>query len=334
MSKPINPVAIGGFAVGALVLLVAGVLIFGGAELFGTDKARFVIFFDSSLNGLEVGAPVKMQGVKIGTVTEIVLQIDQKSGKVYKPVVVEIDRKSFVGAGGQPLARGITRKQQEENRDKLVAAGFRARLEMQSLLTGLLYIDFDVHRDKPAQFVGLNYHDLVELPAIPTTADEIRNTADELAKKLRALPLDQIVQDLADTLRDIRNLVGSEEVKRSNAALAKTLEDMERIAVTVNRNLEPLLKDTNKAISNTNALVQDVRNDMRPLLTAAQKTLSAATVTLDKAQVAVATVGDAVGEESALNEALIAFKEAARSLRDLTDYLERHPEAVLSGKEH
>ena len=334
MSKPVNPVAIGAFAVGALALLVAGVLVFGGAEFFGADKTRFVIFFDSSVNGLEVGAPVKVQGVKIGAVTEIVLQIDQKFGKVYKPVVVEIDRKSFAGAGGQSFARAITHKQQEENRDKLVAAGFRARLEMQSLLTGLLYIDFQVHREKPAKYVGLNFHNLVELPAIPATADEIRNTADEVAKKLRNLPLDQIVQDFADTLRDIRNLLGSEEAKRSKAALAKTLEQMERIAETLNRDLEPLLKETNKAISNTNALVRDVRSDMKPLFTAAQKTLSAATVTLDTAQVAMTRVGDSVGEESILNETLVALKEAARSLRDLTDYLERHPEAVLSGKDH
>jgi paraquat-inducible protein B len=333
MSKPLNPVAIGGFAVGALALLVAGVLLFGGAELYGTDKTRFVVFFDSSLNGLDVGAPVKMQGVKIGAVTEIVLQIDEKSGKVYKPVVLEIDRASFVGAGGRAFTKAVTHKQQEENRDRLVAAGFRARLEMQSLLTGLLYVDFDVHPDKPAQLVGLDYHSLVELPSIPTTTDEIRNTADELAKKLRTLPLDQMVQDFSETLRDVRKLLGSEEVKRSNEALAKTLEEMERITGTLNRNLEPLLKETNSAISNTNALVQDVRHDMKPLLVTAQDTLSAATTTLGKAQVAIETAGDALGEESALNETLVALKDAARSIRDLTDYLERHPEAVLSGKQ-
>ena len=82
MSKPVNPVMVGSFTIGALLLLVAGIFVFGGGQLFNTDKVRYVIFFDSSLNGLEVGAPVKMQGVKIGEVTKITLLIDPKKQKI------------------------------------------------------------------------------------------------------------------------------------------------------------------------------------------------------------------------------------------------------------
>ena len=341
MSKPVNPVAIGGFTIGALVLLVIGILIFGGAQLLNTDTIRYVIFFDSSLNGLEVGAPVKMQGVKIGSVKEIVLQIDPKTGKTFKPVVVEIDRNSFVGPSGERFAKALSHKKQEANRDKLVAAGFRARLEMQSLLTGLLYINFDLLPEKPAQYAGLEYHGLLELPSVPTTADEIRNTADEVAKKLRALPLDEIVKDFGASLREIRDLLGSEDVRNSRIALAKTLEGMEKTVGALNRNLEPLLKDTARSINSAHALMQDsramvhdVHNDMKPVLAAADRTLAAATAALNKAQDAVVTVGDAVGPESTLNETLVTLKDAARSVKELTDYLERHPEALLSGKEH
>ncbi|MFM8332174.1 MAG: MlaD family protein, partial [Candidatus Methylumidiphilus sp.] len=181
MSKPINPAAIGGFTVGALALLVIGLLMFGGGQYFNQDKTRYVVFFDSSLNGLDIGAPVKMQGVKIGAVVSIALQVDARNGKVYKPVVVEIDRRSFLGAGGKPLPGTFSHEDQQQTRDSLVAKGFRARLETQSLLTGLLYVDFDKHADKQPQFSGVNYQDLVELPCVPTTTDEIRNTAEELA---------------------------------------------------------------------------------------------------------------------------------------------------------
>ncbi|MCU0736186.1 MAG: MlaD family protein [Methylotetracoccus sp.] len=339
MSKPINPVAIGGFTVGALALLVIGLLIFGGGKLFETDIIRYVIFFESSLNGLDVGAPVKMQGVKVGDVKSIALQFDREHAKVYKPVVIEIDRKSFLGAGGKPPERGITYEQQKKNRDKLVDAGFRARLETQSLLTGLLYVDIDLHPDKAPQFAGLDYQGLIEIPCVPTTVDEIRNTADEVFRKVRELPLDRIVQEFSDSLKDIRALVGSEEAKRSNVALAKALEGMDKTIGTLNRNLEPLLKDTHKTMTDTNALVQDsramvrdVHKDMKPVLTAAETTLAAATTALNKAQAAVMTVEGTVGPESTLNETLIALKGAARSLKELTDYLERHPEAVISGK--
>jgi paraquat-inducible protein B len=345
VSKPVNPIAVGGFAVGALALLVAGLLIFGGGQFFNADKIRYVIFFDSSLNGLDVGAPVKMQGVKIGTVVDISLQLDPNSAKVFKPVVVEIDRKSFLGPGGTPFVGAMSHERQLENRDKLVAKGFRARLEVQSLLTGLLYVDLDKHPEKPAQFAKVDYQGLIELPGVPTTVDEIRNTVEEVVKKIRSLPLDEMLKDVADTLKDIRGIVGSEEAKRSTAALAKALEGMEKTVDALNRNLEPLLKETNKTVGAANGLVQDSRalvrdihRDMKPILASTDKTLSAATAALNKAQTAITAVQGAVegsvGADSSLNETLVALKEAARSIKNLTDYLERHPESLISGKSH
>ncbi len=341
MSKPINPLAIGGFTVGALALLVAGLLMFGGDQFFKSDKAPFVIFFDSSLNGLEIGAPVKMQGVKIGSVTEIVLQIDPKTGKAVKPVVVEIDRNNFVIMNGQPFAKAMTRKEAIANRDKLVAAGFRARLETQSLLTGLLYVDLDLHPENPPMYTGFKYHGLTELPAIPTTAEEILNIAEEMAKKLRALPLDQIVLDLSESLKEIKILLSSDDLRKSRVALAKSLEGMELTISTLNRSLEPMLKDTNRTIHDTNllmqdtrAMVRDVHHDIKPILISADKALLAATAALNKTQDSMAEVGDAIGPDSAFNETLESLKDASRSIKELTDYLERHPESLISGKDN
>ena len=332
MSKPINPIAIGGFTMGALVLLVVGLLMFGGGRFFNTDKNFYVIYFDSSLNGLDVGAPVKMQGVKIGIVTAISLQLDPNSGKIRKAVIVEIDRNSFLGPGGTPLHSSSSHEKQLENRDMLVAKGYRARLEIQSLLTGLLYVDFDKHPEMPAQFTGVDYQGLIELPSVPTTVDEIRNTAEELVKKLRTLPLEDMIKDFADTLKVIRSLVGSDELKKSNAALAKTLEGMEKTLDTLNRNLEPLLKETHQTMHNANGLVQDVRQGVKPLLAATEKTLVSANAAFEEAKSAAGTVGSEVGPGTALNVALIAIKDAARSLKELTDYLDRHPESLILGK--
>ncbi|MBL1265280.1 MlaD family protein [Methylomicrobium sp. RS1] len=341
MSKPINPMAIGGFTVGALALLIVGVLMFGGGQFFNADKSRFVVYFDTSLNGLDAGAPVKMQGVKIGEVTEISIELDPKTIKTYKPVVVEIDRNSLTGVGGVKFPRAMTRAQQVINRDNLVKAGFRARLETQSLLTGLLYVDIDVYRDKPPVFVGLDYKGLVEFPSIPKTTDELRNTAEEVAKKLRSLPLDQIVMDFAESVKELKNLLASEDVKKSRQALTKTLEGMEKTVTTLNKNLEPLLKDTNQAIQNTNlfmqdsrAMVRDVHQDIRPILATTDKTLLAATAALNRTQESMANVSEAIGPDSALNETLESLKEASRSIKELTDYLERHPESLISGKDH
>ena len=91
MSKPVNPYTIGAFLVGSLTLLIIAVLVFGGGK-FLKKKIEYVIYFDSALNGLNVGAPVKLQGVQIGTVKEISLEISQKAKDIIKPV--EIGRAS------------------------------------------------------------------------------------------------------------------------------------------------------------------------------------------------------------------------------------------------
>lgn len=339
MSKPVNPAVVGGFTVGALALLVLALLIFGAGQKFNADKVRYVVFFDSSLNGLEVGAPVKMQGVKVGQVTEISLQVDSKRGKLYKPVVLEIDRSRFSDFSGEELSVGGDFEELKARRDRLVELGLRARLETQSLLTGLLFVDLNFYEDKPPVYVSLPYEELLEIPGVPTTADEIKSTAEVVAKKLRALPLDQIVQDFADNLREIKTLLASDDVERSRVALAATLEELDKTTKTLNQNLGPLLKDTDKTIRGTHTLLQDVhemmadlKQELPSLLSSTDKTLNAVTSALKKAEESLQHVDTALGPESALNDALVAVKQAARSVRDLGDYLERHPEAILSGK--
>lgn len=339
MSKPASPTAIGGFTLGAIALLVASILLFGGRQLFNRDIMRYVVFFDSSLNGLEVGAPVKMQGVKIGAVTSISLMVDSTTSRVYKPVVIEIDRTTMTSPGGVPLPRNPGHEQQLATRDRLVSSGFRARLETQSLLTGLLFVDFDRHPNRSAQFANVDFQGLIELPGLPTTTDDIRNTIEELARSLRNLPLEQMVHNLAGTLAEVRKIVGSEEMKRSNAALANTLEKMDANLTTLNQHLGPLLQETNKAVGDTRSLVQDSRNlvkdfqgSIKPVLASTEKTLNSASSALEKAQSTLNTVDGALGPNSSLNQTLTALRNTSRSIKDLTDFLERHPESLLSGK--
>ncbi|HUL12741.1 MAG TPA: MlaD family protein [Methylococcaceae bacterium] len=331
MSKPVNPMAIGGFLLGGLLLLIAGLLVFGGGELF-KERREFVVYFDSSLNGLNVGAPVKLQGVQIGTVKNIVLQMDPGMQRVLKPVIIEFEPEAMVGLHGQPLPVAHTVEGMRKNAQTLIEAGLRARLEMQSLLTGLLFVDFDLYPDKPARLTGIDYRGIPELPSIPTTTDELKNTAEEVVNKIRKLPLDELVNNLSATLVEIRDLVKSDETQRSRQALADTLEETKKLVAALNRQTEPLLKETHETVKQTRVLVQEFRGEVRPVLSAAEQALLKATTVLEESRGAIDSVESVAGPDAPLQQALVELRDAARSIRDLTDYLERHPDSVLYGK--
>ena len=63
MGRKANPAMIGAFVVGAVILAVAGILIFGSGQLF-KHTSQYVCFFPGAVNGLNVGAPVKIKAAR------------------------------------------------------------------------------------------------------------------------------------------------------------------------------------------------------------------------------------------------------------------------------
>ena len=339
MSKPVNPYTIGAFLVGSLALLIAAVLIFGGGQ-FLKKKSEYVIYFDGALNGLNVGAPVKLQGVQIGAVKEITLELDQKATRISKPVVIEIDPAVLLDPSGHPFQAAATLKQRQQNAKQLIDAGLKAQLQTQSLLTGLLYVEFNFFRGEPVKLTGLNYIDLPELPSIPTTVDQLKNTADEMLTKFRKLPIEDIVKDLAATLKEIRDIATSDELKKNRAALAKTLDETEKLVANLNRNLVPLLNNMNGTVTDTRIMVKDFTRNLRPVLISTEKALNNATTALETAtgvlqesKHTLNSVDALTAPDAPLWQSLEALRDAAQSTKDLTDYLERHPDSIIYGKE-
>jgi paraquat-inducible protein B len=332
MSKPVNPYTIGAFLVGSLALLIAAILIFGGGQ-FLKKKTDFVIYFDSALNGLNVGAPVKLQGVQIGSVKEISLELNQNASRITKPVVVEIDPGIIMDSNGRPWQAAATLKQRQQNAKRLIDAGIKAQLQTQSLLTGLLYVEFNFFPDEQVNLTNLNYKDLPELPSIPTTADQLKNTADELLTKFRKLPIEDMVNDLAATLKEVRDIADSDELKKNRAVLAKTLQDTEKLVANLNRNLVPLVNNMNATLTDTRIMVQDFSREMKPVLNSTEKALNTATSVLQESKQTLNSVDALAAPDAPLWQSLEALRDAAQSTKDLTDYLERHPDSIIYGKE-
>ncbi len=141
-----------------------------------------------------------------------------------------------------------------------------------------------------------------------------------------------MVNDLSATLKEIRDIVKSDETQSSLKALNKSLVETEKLLAEFDKQSGPLLRESHETVKETRAVVQEFRGSVRPLLTAAEQTMLKATTVLEDSRGAIATVELAAGADSPLQQALIELRNAARSVRDLTDYLERHPDSVLYGK--
>src|SRR5262245_10423609 len=168
MSRRANPAVIGGFVVGALVLAVVGILVFGSGRFFA-QTSRAVMYFEGDIKGLQTGAVVAFQGVQIGTVSEIKAVFDPQNVKVQIPVIAEIRPDSIEFIGPRPKGgEGIR---------KLVERGMRAQLQTESMVTGLFFIQLDFYPDAPAEELKLDpLTKLPEIPTIPTTLQQVELT--------------------------------------------------------------------------------------------------------------------------------------------------------------
>ena len=143
MSKKASPTVIGAFVVGAMALVVVGILYFGSGQ-FMKKKDVFILYFKDSVKGLQIGAPVKYKGVRIGSVTDIKLRFNRETYSFYIPVIIETDPDRIEDFGGDAEdIRIYEETSDEEIIEQMIEKGLRAQLQMQSLVTGLLFVQFE-----------------------------------------------------------------------------------------------------------------------------------------------------------------------------------------------
>lgn len=347
MSKKANKTAIGGFVVGALALIVVGVLIFGSGK-FLTETEAYVMYFEGSVKGLNVGAPLVFRGVKIGSVTRIqlVANTDDLSFKI--PVFVEIERKYFTLTGDE--AFDLSPKKQLV---LLVARGLRAQLIKQSMVTGQLIVELDFHRDKPAKLVAGD-SEYLEIPTI-------RPGMDDLVKQIEKAPIEEILNKVLSAVDGIEKAVNSRELNESLLTLKQTLTNLNKLVQNIDSRIEPLVSTVEETVKDYGKLARNVDRQVKPVLSGIVETerhadklvrnvdaqvtrlgssieeaSKSAAAALVEAKKTLNTIEGLTGEDSQMiyqmTTTLKELSAAARSIRVWADYLERHPEALVRGK--
>jgi len=243
MAKQVSKTVIGGFMVSAMVLLVVGVVLFGGGKFF-QKTYPFVLFFEGSVKGLKAGSPVLFRGVEVGSVDKIVIRADQQTLKTLIPVFVNLNRNNIETDEKKDVHEAISSS---------IELGLRAQLTMQSFVTGQLMIELDYHPDKPARMVGTDFGH-PEIPTIPTTFEKIVET-------LQKYPLGEILEKLHAAIDGIEKVSTAPELMET----VRSLNDAAQSASKLINNGGKLVNDTDKLINDADNFVLNMDRQVEPL---------------------------------------------------------------------
>lgn len=258
-------------------------------------KTFWVLYFDGSVGGLSAGAPVEFRGIKVGKVVDVKLAFNPDERDFRVPVLIEMEPERIIPAADVPEV-----EERRQILEHLVEKGLRAQLKLGNLITGQQVVSLDMFPKAPQRRIVWKTP-YPELPTVPAPIEEIGTRMSQILAKIENLPIEQIGIDLRDTVRNTKQLTGAAQLQETARNLNEISREMHQAVAEFRANVTPEIADT-----------------------------------LARARKSLAAVEAALGSEAPLQvkmgSALEELAAAARSLRTLTDYLERHPEALIYGK--
>ena len=322
MGKRINPATVGAFVLGALGLILVAIVTFGSGNLFRKTHEFVIYFGGGGINGLRVGALVKFKGVEIGEVKRIRLRLDQQvnrdnnklTAEVRIPVIIELDQEKIVSHGGTSIDLS-----DPHTIPNLIREGLRAQLGSDSFVTGLLYVALDIEPNTPIQMVAPQGSPLQEIPAIPTTLEQAQAVAVRIFERLDKVDFDAVFTQMTGMLDSIRQITTSPGLREALNNSEKTREQLDR------------------ALAGAQQTLNTMNRQVPPLSNSLQKTSLSADAAAKQARLTLSTVQTTIEPNSPINyQALQTLQDvsaAAHSIKELADYLQRNPSAIIRGRD-
>ncbi|MBV8190958.1 MAG: MCE family protein [Alphaproteobacteria bacterium] len=314
---------VGAFILGAIGLAAGGVLFFGGTKMFARTL-HAVAFFSEPVSGLDVGAPVTFHGVRIGLVTNVTVEFSTASMTGRIPVIMEFQSEQISWEGGRKLTGD------RAEFERLIAAGLRAKLEMQSFVTGQLRVDLELEPDTPARRTGAS-PDLLEIPTVPSELGQ-------LWAQLTKLRL----QDLADSVQGAFASL-DHVLKHVDAVLDPLVGNANGALVAAHRTFDTgdeaiirVKEEASTALRDLDAVLVDVRQQVGPRSAELSRVLNSADRAARQASIFLDSLNGLAQVRSPfrsnLEAAIQDLSATASSLRDFAATIERNPNAVLLGR--
>jgi paraquat-inducible protein B len=336
MKTRISPAVVGAFVLGAFTLGVLALLFFGGVNFFHQQQ-RFVVFFDESIQGLNLGSPVKLQGVGVGRVVGLAIRYDPAKNHSVVAVVCEFDRNRITDIRG-----GVIDVSNRAELQTLVDHGLRAQLDVVGLATGLLVVELDFL--DPGQHpveTRINDTKYPVVPSVISTISEFQASAIDILTRVRRIDFEGLTNDLKSLLQDARKQVDSIDFKalaaqwQQTGASVDALVRSPEIARTFT-NLNGTLTDLRQTLAGLRGTFDKVGTQVDANGKNLQSALTQAEGTLREFNDTAANLRRFIDAQQNLGDdghrALTQLTDAAAAVERLADFLERNPSALISGK--
>lgn len=321
MKTKLNPALVGMFVFGAFVLVIVALLSFQSVHIFA-KPGRFVAYFNESVQGLDLGSTVKLRGVRVGRVVAIRVRYDAKTWPAPVAVVGELDNNAITDSEGRMI-----KLTDRATLQRLVDEGLRAKLDLVGI-TGLQFVQLDFL--DPRKFPAPPANRDADPPEVPTVASEIT----ELMANLSMIINDLKKAEFTEVSRELKSLLVSANHKAGEL-------DLKKLATQVTAAAESIAAlagsaQTQAAFTNLNKTATDVQALVARLDTKVETVGTELVRTLRSFHDTTESVRKLLGPQSGLGEEAVRtlqqVTEAAESLQRLADFLERNPNALITGK--
>jgi paraquat-inducible protein B len=318
MSRP-SATLIGTFVLGALALVVAGVLFFGGGML---REKRFIVasFFDASVAGLRVGAPVTFRGVPVGEVKSLGVRLDPRTGRSIIQVNMELVPETLTVYGtAMPTDGGLV--------PSLVREGLTAQLVKQSFVTGMLSVELAFRPSVEVSRLGDT-----TLPEVPTVPGDL----EALAKQLQTVDIASVVGSLQRTLASADAMLSDPGVRQAARELPGVLRSLKRTLDTMHREVGQSSTALQETLASARTLATTLERDSASTLAALRQTLGKADATLGKADATLegahALVDPHGPTAMQVQRAVNDLAVTSARLRNLAERVDRDPSVLVRGR--
>lgn len=327
MSRQASATVIGGFVLGALFLGI-GLLIYFGSVKFGAT-GEFIIYFDEPVAGLDIGSPVKFRGVLIGRVTKIYIRFNQSKEDDHIPVIVQINYDLLNSS-----LPSEDNTQDKKSFERFADLGYRAQLVNDNFITGLKYIEIDTVEVETVLTYVQQEAIYKEIPSRLSLPAAVGKTVEEALVHFGALQVQEINDALLGVLATTQEGLEQFDFAALNNSIIRSADSVTDLMES--EKLHEVIDEFSKSLADSRLLATKLNAKTDAILTEARKTNEELQKTLGRLADAADQFTHVLSSDSTfrheMETTLQEITEASQTVRFFFDYLERNPNALLTGK--